>query len=119
MSRNRIAVVAVVVIAFVAVAGYLIYKNQTGGGQNVTIDVTVTHGDTMKPVEWDAHQNDVVTVNLTSDMDGEVHLHGYDIPFENKAGVVTTKKFTADKSGDFEIEWEDTSAHLGHLVVTP
>lgn len=119
MSRNRIAIVAVVVIAFAAVAGYLIYKNQSGGGQNVTIDVTVTHGDTMKPSEWDAHQNDMVTVNLTSDMDGEVHLHGYDIPFENKAGVVTTKKFKADKSGDFEIEWEDTSTPLGHLVVTP
>ena len=119
MSRNRIAIVAVVVIAFVAIAGYLIYKNQTGGGQNVTIDVTVTHGDTMKPVEWDAHQNDMVTVHLTSDVDGEVHLHGYDIPFENKAGVMTTKTFKADKTGDFPIEWEDTGTHLGHLVVTP
>ena len=119
MSRNRIGLVAAVLVAFVIVAGFLIYKNQSSGGRDVTINVTVTHGNSMTPSEWDAHQNDVVTVNLTSDMDGEVHLHGYDIPFDNKAGVVTTKKFTADKTGDFEIEWEDTSTHLGHLVVTP
>jgi len=119
MTRNRIAIVAVVVIAFAAVAGYLIYKNQGGGGQNVTLDVTVTHADTMKPSELDAHQNDTVTINLTSDTDGEVHLHGYDIAFENTAGKVTTHTFKADKSGTFDIEWESTSKHLGDLVVAP
>ena len=119
MSRSRIGFVAAFVVAFVIVAGFVIYKNQSHGGQNVTITVTVTHGNSMTPSEWDAHQNDVVTVNITSDMDGEVHLHGYDIPFDNKAGVVTTKKFTADKTGDFPIEWESTSTPLGHLVVTP
>jgi len=119
MTRNRIAIVAVVVIAFAAVAGYLIYKNQGGGGQNVTLDVTVTHADTMQPSELDAHQNDTVTINLTSDTDGEVHLHGYDIAFENTAGKVTTHTFKADKSGTFDIEWESTSKHLGDLVVAP
>jgi hypothetical protein len=119
MSRNRIAIVAVVVIAFAVVAGYLIYKNQGGGGKNVTFDVTVTHADTMKPSELPANQNDMVTINITSDTDGEVHLHGYDIAFDNTAGKVTTHTFKADKSGTFEIEWESTSHHLGDLVVAP
>jgi FtsP/CotA-like multicopper oxidase with cupredoxin domain len=119
MSRNRIAIVAAVVVAFVVVAGYLIYKNQSGGGGNVTINVTVTHANSMSPSELDAHQNDTVTINITSDTDGEVHLHGYDIPFDCKAGQVTSHTFKADKTGDFEIEWESTSTHLGHLVVTP
>jgi len=119
MNRNRIAIVAVVVIAFAAVAGYLIYKNQGGGGHNVTLDVTVTHADTMKPSELNVHQDDTVTINLTSDTDGEVHLHGYDIHFDNTAGKVTTATFKADKSGTFEIEWESTSKHLGDLVVAP
>ena len=119
MTRNRIAIVAVVVLAFVVVAGYLIYKNQAGGGQNVIINVSVTHADTMKPTELDAHQNDMVTINITSDTTGEVHLHGYDIPFDCEAGKVTSHTFKADKSGDFEIEWESTSTHLGHLVVAP
>jgi hypothetical protein len=29
-----------------------------------------------------------------------------------------TKTFTADKTGDFPIEWESTSTPLGHLVVS-
>jgi len=120
MTRNRIAIVAVVVIAFAVVAGYLIYKNQGGGGKNVTFDLTVTHADTMKPTsELNVRQNDTVTINITSDMDGEVHLHGYDIHFDNTAGKVTTATFKADKSGTFEIEWESTSKHLGDLVVAP
>lgn len=119
MSRSRIAIIAVVVLAFIVVAGYVIHASSSQGGQNVTINVTVTHGDTMKPTELDAHQNDMVTINISSDTTGEVHLHGYDIPFNCVAGSVTSHTFKADKTGDFEIEWEDTSTHLGHLVVTP
>ena len=119
MSRNRIAFVAALVVAFVIVAGFVIYKNQGGGGKNVTFDVTVTHADTMNQSELDVHQNDMVTINITSDTDGEVHLHGYDIHFDNSAGKVTTHTFKADKSGTFEIEWESTSHHLGDLVVAP
>ena len=119
MSLSRIAIVAVVVVAFVAIAGYVIYKNTGGGGQAVRFDVTVTHADTMKPSELDAHQNDMVSINITSDTSGEVHLHGYDIAFDCEAGKVTSHTFKADKTGDFEIEWEDTSTHLGHLVIAP
>jgi hypothetical protein len=119
MSRNRIAILAVAVIAFVVVAGFIIFKNQGGGGANVTFDVAVTHADTMKPSELNVHQNDVVTINITSDTDGEVHLHGYDHAFDCKAGQVTAYTFKADKSGTFEIEWESTSKHLGDLVVAP
>jgi hypothetical protein len=119
MSRNRIAFVAAFVVAFVIVAGFVIYKNQGGGGKNVRFDVTVTHADTMKPSELPVHQNDVVTISITSDTDGEVHLHGYDHPFDCKAGQVTAYTFKADKSGTFEIEWESTSRHLGDLVVAP
>ena len=119
MSRNRIAFVAAFVVAFVIVAGFVIYKNQSGGGKNVAFDVTVAHADTMQPSELPVHQNDMVTINITSDTDGEVHLHGYDIAFDNIAGKVTTQTFKADKTGTFEIEWESTSKHLGDLVVTP
>ena len=119
MSRNRAAVVAAVFVVFAVVAAYLVYKNQGGGGKNVSFDVTVTHADTMKPSELPVHQNDMVTINITSDTDGEVHLHGYDIHFDNSAGKVTTHTFKADKPGTFELEWESTSAPLGDLVVAP
>ena len=119
MSRNRAAVVAAVFVVFAVVAAYLVYTNQGGGGKNVRFDVTVTHADNMKPSELDVHQNDLVTISITSDTDGEVHLHGYGIHFDNIAGKVTTHAFKADKSGTFELEWESTSHHLGDLVVAP
>ena len=119
MGRSRIAIVAVLVVLFVIVAGYLVFTNSSKGGKTITLSATVTHADTMEPTELDAHQNDMVTINITSDATGEVHLHGYDIPFDCEAGKVTSHTFKADKTGDFEIEWEDTSKLLGHLVVAP
>lgn len=118
MSRGRTAVVAVVVVAFVLVGGYLIFTNQSKGGGNREISVTVTGAEKMTPSELIAHLNDNVTINVTSDTSGEVHLHGYDIPFECTAGQVTSHTFKADKSGHFDIEWESTGAPLGELVVS-
>jgi hypothetical protein len=118
VSRFRLAVVAAVLIIFAAVGGYLVFANRPHGGQAVTIDVTVAGAKSMAPGDLAAHQNDNVTINVTSDTDGEVHLHGYDIGFNCKAGQVESHTFKADKTGDFEIEWESTSTRLGHLVVT-
>ena len=119
MSPARIAVVATLVIAFAFVAGVLVYGNRSHGGQKVTIDVIVTKASSMTPSDLTARQSDTVTINIKSDTDGEVHLHGYDIPFDCAAGQTVSHTFTADKTGDFELEWESTSTHLGHLVVTP
>jgi uncharacterized protein YxeA len=118
LSRSRIAIVGAVVAVFVVVGGVLIYANQSHGGANVTINVTVTGAKSMTPSQWTAQQNDMLTVNITSDTDGEVHLHGYDIHFECKAGQVVSHTFKADKTGSFDIEWESTSTPLGMLVVT-
>jgi uncharacterized protein YxeA len=118
MSRNRIAIVITMLVVFAVAGGVLIFANRSHGGRNVTLNVTISGAKAMQPSDLSAHQNDTITMNITSDTDGEVHLHGYDIHFDNKAGVVTTHTFKADKTGDFEVEWESTSTHLGHLVVT-
>ena len=112
-------IVVVVVVAFVAVAGYLISKSTGGGGQARTIDVTVS-GSTMTPGTWTAKQGDTLTVNVTADKKEEIHLHGYDIGFEvDGGGGKASHTFKADKSGDFDVEIEDTSTPLGKLVVSP
>ena len=118
MSRARALIVVAVLVVFVIGGGILIYATTSHGGQNVTINLNVTGGTKMNPDNPTAHQNDKVTINVTSDTDGEVHLHGYDIHFDTKAGQTVTQKFTADKTGDFPIEWESTSTELGHFVVT-
>jgi uncharacterized protein YxeA len=116
--RNRIVVVVAVVVVVAAAVGVYVFTQGGLGGQPVTINVTVSGAKTMNPSDLSAHHNDTVTINVTSDTDGEVHLHGYDISFSAKAGQVVSQTFKADKTGDFPIEWESTAAELGHLVVT-
>jgi hypothetical protein len=119
MSRGRLVVAAAVVVIFIIAGGVLIYATGHKGGRNVTWNVTVTGAKTMTPSELTAHVNDTVTINIKSDMDGEVHLHLYDIPFDAKAGQTVSHTFKADKSGHCLIEWESTSQQLGFLDVTP
>ena len=118
MNRNRIAVVIGVLLVFVLVGGILIYATRSGG-QKVTFNVTVAGGKTMSPSTLSAHQNDTVTINVTSDTDGEVHLHLYDVIFNTKKGQTVSHTFKADKTGTFPIEWESTSTELGQLTVNP
>jgi hypothetical protein len=73
----------------------------------------------MSPSQLTANHNDNVTINVTSDTDGEVHLHGYDIHFETKAGQTVSHTFKAVNTGGFDIEWESTSQPLGNLTVNP
>lgn len=119
MSRNRILILAVVVLVFLAVGGYLISQNSGGGGRPVNINLLVT-GSTMTSDTPTAKQGDRVTMTITADNAEEIHLHGYDIPFEvPSAGGKVTKTFTADKSGSFEMELEATGTHLGQFQVSP
>lgn len=120
MSRTRAMIAFAAVVIFAIAGGILVYANTHKGGQNVTFNLTVTGASAMtsdKPLQ--AHQNDTITINIESDQDGEVHLHVYDIPFDTKAGQTVSHTFKADKTCTCLIEWESTSAELGHLVVSP
>ena len=118
MSRNRSYILIAALVLFVIGGGVLINSTRSHGGQDVTIDLTVTGGSKMQPDNPSAHQNDRVTINLTSNSAGEVHLHGYDLHFDIRPGEKVSHTFTADKTGRFEIEWESTSTHLGDFVVS-
>jgi FtsP/CotA-like multicopper oxidase with cupredoxin domain len=119
MARNRVVLLAAVVVVFLAVGGFLIARNVGGGGQSVAIDLTVK-GSTMTPDTPTAKQGDRVTMTITADKAEEIHLHGYDIPFEvPSAGGKVTHTFTVDKTGSFEMELEATSTHLGQFQVSP
>ena|ERR1700674_3144933 len=119
MSRFRIAIVVGVLVVFAAAGAYLIFHNQSSGGHNLTFNLTVTGAKAMQPSELSVHHNDAVTINVTSDTAGEVHLHGYNVMFETAAGQVVSHTFKAVNTGNFEIEWESTSTHLGDLTVNP
>ena len=116
---TSLLVIGVVLVLFLVVGGFVIFRNQGGGGVPVTFNVTVSNASTMTPDHLAARAGDTVTINITSDRAGEVHLHGYDIPFNTEPGKVTSHTFKANQTGDFDIEWESTSTHLGDLAVNP
>jgi hypothetical protein len=119
VSRIRIAVAIGALVVFVVVGGIVIRANQHQGGQNLTFNLAITGAKTMSPSTLSAHQNDTITINITSDTDGEVHLHVYDIAFNTKAGQTVSHTFKADKTCGCDIEWESTSTPLGSLTVSP
>lgn len=53
------------------------------------------------------------------DTSDEVHLHGYDISRDLKAGGSVRFSFKADAEGIFEIELHGTHTQIGKLVVEP
>jgi FtsP/CotA-like multicopper oxidase with cupredoxin domain len=55
----------------------------------------------------------------SQDTSDEVHLHGYDITRDLKAGDSVRFSFEADAEGVFEIELEGAHALIGKLVVEP
>lgn len=119
MSRTRIVIVGALVAVFVAAGAYLIFGLNKHQAQNLTFNVTVTGATTMSPSTLNAHVGDTVTINVTSDTEGEVHLHEYDIHFDTRPGQVVSHSFKADKTCSCDIEWESTSHALGTLVVSP
>lgn len=62
---------------------------------------------------------DRVRFKVTSDVRDEIHLHGYDISKEVKAGGSVTFDFAADIEGIFELELEERALPIGELQVNP
>lgn len=94
-------------------------RNVGGSGRPLSIELSV-NGSTMTPGTPVANQGDKVTMTVSADRKEEIHLHGYDIAFEvASAGGRVTHSFTADKSGSFPIEIEDSGTALGQFQVNP
>lgn len=58
-----------------------------------------------------------VRILVSSDVDDEVHVHGYDIEREISAGQSVTIEFTADQTGVFEVETHESDLLLLQLQV--
>ena len=58
-----------------------------------------------------------VRLLVSSDIDDEVHVHGFDIEREVAAGQSVTIEFTADQTGVFEVETHESGLQLVQLQV--
>jgi anion-transporting ArsA/GET3 family ATPase len=71
------------------------------------------------PAAFKVQQDEVVDIQITSDEADEVHLHGYDLHAELQPGIAAHLRFTADKSGRFELELHRRHHSIGVLEVYP
>ena len=101
----------------------------TGGAaaEEGTATPTATPKPKPKPVLLKAGQEkalnyeegETVRFRVTSDVDEEIHVHGYDITKAVPAGETVPVSFKADITGIFEIEFHNSGALLAQLKVVP
>lgn len=60
-----------------------------------------------------------VRIEVTSDSNDEVHVHGYDLTGAIEAGVTTRIDLVANQAGQWEIELHDGKTLLATLKVSP
>jgi hypothetical protein len=64
-------------------------------------------------------QGDTVRFGVRSKTDEEVHVHGYDLKKDVRAGQTISFAFKADITGIFEIEFEKSGTTIAQLKVVP
>ena len=71
-----------------------------------------------EPVEEQVKLNSVVTLDVSSEVDGVLHVHGYEEELDLTAGSSTERTFTASMVGAYEVETHDPDAVWIKLVVS-
>lgn len=66
-----------------------------------------------------ATKGEEVQFTVDSDVDEEVHVHGYDLYFDLKAGKETQIEFPAEIDGIFEVELHGSAQEIAELTVNP
>ena len=86
--------------------------------QAVEISVAVTDGKVEpKPRRVEVAKDSQVRLIVTSDVDDELHVHGYEVEAELEAGRPTTVELVADQTGIFEVETHESELELLQLEV--
>jgi hypothetical protein len=82
--------------------------------------VTVKDGEPEGGVlELDLKEGDLIRFQVKSDVDEEIHVHGYDLSKDISAGGTVTFAFPADIGGIFEVELENSAVPIVSLQVNP
>ena len=84
----------------------------------VVVNVSVRDGKVApKPHRVDVPQGATVRLQVTSDVDDVLHVHGFDVEEPLDAGHTTTVELTADQPGVFEVETHETELELLQLAI--
>jgi heme/copper-type cytochrome/quinol oxidase subunit 2 len=82
-----------------------------------TIDVTYANGTITGGGRIPVKLGSPVTIQVTSDVADEVHVHGYDLMADVSPGTPATVTFEARIPGVFEVELEELGRQLLTLQV--
>lgn len=86
----------------------------------VTADIEIRNGRLHSgPATVQLTQGQTVKLTVLSDRDDELHLHGYDIALQLRAGQRANLMLEATLSGRFEYEIHSTHSGIGALEVYP
>lgn len=117
------ALIAAASVVLLLAAAFIILRPGPGTCPTPTaiLDLSVSASG-MTPSTPGVCRGQVVTLNLTSEVDGIFHIHGLDdvLPAtEIAAGEEQTFEFTPDNVGQFPVELhtDDRGANLGTLTV--
>jgi len=115
--------VAVGVVALVVAVVLLVVLSSGGGGDKTTKGVTTITIKNGKPVGGVAqltyNEGEQVRFKVDSDVSDEIHMHGYDIMKDVKAGGSVSFDFPATIEGVFETELEGRKEQILELTVNP
>jgi plastocyanin len=82
--------------------------------------VTVRNGKAVGGVQTiTVTKGDRARFKVVSDADHEIHLHGFDIAKDVKAGGSVTYDVKTDAPGIYEFEIEETGTKIGQVKVEP
>lgn len=71
------------------------------------------------PATMSVPQGRSLSIQVQSDRDDELHLHGYDLSLPVSAGTMAELVFEAKRSGRFPLELHESRLELGALEVQP
>jgi hypothetical protein len=98
----------VAVVLFIVLSGG---SDSDNGGQSRTFAFELADGQAVGGAkDISATQDDHLTVTLKTDVPAELHIHGYELSKDIDAGQEGSIAFTADATGEFEVE----AHHLVH-----
>src|SRR5262245_42751954 len=127
MQSTTSRVVVLVVLVAVAVGLFVVLSGGDDSGSDSTTatqagtaattafaptaTITVKNGEPVGgPADVEVNKGDEVSIRVSTDESGEVHVHGYEIEKPIEAGQTVTVRFAADIDGKFEIEQHFESA---------
>ncbi|MDO5736551.1 MAG: hypothetical protein Q4P15_08755 [Propionibacteriaceae bacterium] len=83
-----------------------------------TIRMTITAEAPAEPVVEEVPLGSVVTLEVSSEVDGLLHVHGYEEELTLVAGETASETFKANMTGAFELETHEPDAVWVKMVVS-